>query len=446
MQARADLSSLKTEPFWREAAALDPGDSGELPAKVDVVVIGGGLTGLAAAARFAAAGRETVVLEAEALGFGASARNGGMIGWGHRAKIDDLSRRYGEETALGLLGEARASYEFTRGLIDEISQEHGVDCRYRMTGRFLGAATPRIYDALAREVEALSARLGFDARMVSQGDQAAEIVSDSYFGGVVFPEHGALHPGLLVNGLAMRARAAGARLFGAAAVERIEKTGSGWRLARARGAIEARDLALATNGYSGIMSRALPDLANRVIPLPSYMIATQPLGAERIRALMPGGRSYVDTRSTHSYFRADPDGERILWGGRASLRQIPLPRAAETLKRHMSSVFPSLRDVGLTHAWSGHIAYTEDVVPHVGRLDRGPLEGAAFALGYCGSGVAMAPWLGDRMARLVLGDADAAGPFGRTRFRPVPGVWGVGPALIAIEAWHKFADWRAGIR
>ena len=140
------------------------------------------------------------------------------------------------------------------------------------------------------------------------------------------------------------------------------------------------------------------------------------------------------------------NGERILWGGRASLRRIPLEKAASTLKGHMASVFPSLRDVRLTHAWSGHIAYTEDVVPHVGVLQEGRLAGAGFAMGYCGSGVAMAPWLGDRLARLLLGETDAAGPFAGTRFRPVPGVWGVGPALVAIEAWHKWADWRAGIR
>ena len=438
---------MKTTPFWHEAArpGADPSPSAAAfidGGRVDALVIGGGLTGLSAALHLAKTGRSTLVLEAGRIGDGAASRNGGMIGWGHRARIDALARRFGPGLARDILGEARRSFDFTTGLIER----EGIDCRYRRTGRFLAAASPKHFDTLAREMEKTGPELGFAFEILSKADQSAEIATDTYAGGVLLPSHGMLHPGLLAAGLAAAANRAGAALSPMTAVERIDRQGSEWRVSGPWGAVRAGALALAVNGYVGLGGGAFRPFAEGVLPLPSTIIATAPLGAERVKALMPGGRAYVDTRSVHSYFRADPDGERLLWGGRASLNPLPPPVAAERLHGHMASVFPELRDVAVTHCWSGKIAYTRDVVPQIGRFAEGPLEGVWYAGGYCGSGVAMAPYLGWRMAEKILGGPEAATPLDQVRMRKTPFIQALPVALAAIEAWHKLLDWRDGVR
>lgn len=434
-------TALNHEPFWREEAPLEALSTETPPRRVEVLIVGAGFTGLSCAKALADGGREALVIDAQALGDGASGRNGGMIGWGHRAKLGALSRRYGAEAALEILGEAKRSYDFTRGLIAEL----GVDCRLRETGRYLAAASPARYESLARDLAKIAPKVGFEAHMIPKSDQSAEITTGAYHGGALFPTHATLHPGLFHQGLLKAARASGAAAMGGLAARRIKRDGAQWRVEADRGEICAETLVIATNGYSEIYSAGLAHLARRLLPLPSFIIATTPLGANKVRALMPGGRAYVDTRSVHSYFRADPGGERIVWGGRASLQDISLDKAAPRLRAHMASVFPELWDVELTHAWKGRIAYTSDVIPHLGRLEGGRLSGAYFAAGYCGSGVALAPYLGWRLGQKILGGPEAASALDVARFRPFL----AGPArpwiLAATEAWHKLLERREGV-
>ncbi|MEO1274192.1 MAG: FAD-binding oxidoreductase [Pseudomonadota bacterium] len=430
---------VKTEPFWHDAAPPEAALAVvDLPARVDVVVIGAGFTGLSAARRLAQAGRSVIVLDAGRPGDGASSRNGGMIGWGHRASLDGLAKRYGEEVARAVLTEARASYDFTTGLI----AEERIECDLLITGRFLAAASPLHYERLAREAEAARQAAGLEIEVLSRTDQTQEIVTTAYHGGLLMPTHGGLHPAKFHRGLLAAARRAGAEVIGHTPVTAIDRLGpTGFRIGTSRGTIEARDVAVATNGYSGFHGKALRPFAERLVPLPSFILATEPLGENRIRALMPGGRMYVETRSTHAYFRADPSGQRILWGGRASLNPISPERALPRLRGQMLSIFPELEDVAITHSWTGRIAYTRDSIPHIGRH-----EGLWFACGYCGSGVAMAPYLGWRMAEKILGGDGARTGFDATRFNRVPFYRGLPLVLSGMELWHKAKDWREGVR
>ena len=183
---------MKTTPFWHEAAPPEQPGGARAPAEAEVVVVGAGYTGLSCALALAEAGRDAVVLEAGPPGAGASTRNGGMFGWGHRAVIATFAKRYGEATATEMLREAPIALEFTRGLIERLPGE----TMYRQTGRFLGAGSPRHFDRLANWARTEAPKLGIEAQVVPESEQGAHIATDLYAGGLYLPQHGALHPAL----------------------------------------------------------------------------------------------------------------------------------------------------------------------------------------------------------------------------------------------------------
>ncbi len=429
----------KDAPYWHQAAPLDESASAPLPETADVVIIGGGFTGLSCALELARLGREALVLDARKPGFGASTRNGGMIGWGHRASFAKLTQDYGEDAARAIMLEGPASLTFALGLI----AREGIECRLRNTGRFLAAASPKHFEAIKREVETIFRPFGVPCRIVEPADQGAEIASDVYCGGIVFEDHCGLHPGLFHKGLLAAARKAGARVEAEAAVTGLDRAGrsdGAWRVTTARGTVSAREVVFAANGYAAQFARALKPFSDTLLTLPSYIIGTERLGENRVKALMPGGRMYVDTRSAHSYFRPSPDGERILWGGRASLLPMDEANATRRLRQHMTSIFPSLSDTKTETSWTGRIAYTRDGIAQIGQLD-----GIWYAGGYCGSGVAMAPYSGWRLAQKIVGTKDATSPLDVAALRRWPNQRLMPLGMRAFELWHRYQDRRDGV-
>ncbi len=426
----------KDAPFWHQAAPLDRRENEALPKKADVVMIGGGFTGLSCALELARLGRDALVLDAKEPGYGASSRNGGMAGWGHRASFAKLTKSYGADAARGIMMEGPNSLAFVLDLI----KREGIECEVKNTGRFVTAASPKHFEQLKHEVETIFKPFGVSCRIVEPEDQGDEIASEVYCGGVVFDDHCGLHPGLFHKGLLAATRKAGARVEGNAAVTHLERSDDGWHVTTARGMVEAREVVFAANGYAAQFSKALKPFANSLLPLPSFIIGTERLGENQVKALMPGGRMYVDTRSSHSYFRPSPDGERILWGGRASLLPLNEEQATRRLRQHMTSIFPSLSDTKIETSWTGRIAYTRDGIAQIGQLN-----GIWYAGGYCGSGVAMAPYLGWRIAQKIAKTSDAASPLDVTTFRRWPPQslmpWG----MRAFELWHRYKDRREGV-
>lgn len=423
-------------PFWHRAAPPEAPPEAAPPGRAEVAVIGAGFTGLSAALTLAEAGCAVVVLDAGPPGAGASTRNGGMIGWGHRVRLEGLARRHGREAAEAILAEARRSLDFTTGLIERLPG----DVRLQRCGRYLGAASPRHFADLARWAREEAPGLGMEVEIVAPGEQGAHIATDTYCGGLFFPRHGLLHPGLFHRALLEAARGAGARVIGHCPVTGIAGEPGAWRLAHPHGTLVARELVHAGNGHTGGPGGIVPALGRRLVPVPSFMIATGRLGADRVAALLPGRRAIVDTRSTHSYFRPDPDGERILWGGRAALSPLAPGTAARRLRDHMLSVFPALVDARIDHSWSGYVAFTRDGVAHIGRT-----EGIWHASGYNGSGVAMAPWLGRTLARRILGRPEGASGFDGARFDPFRFHRASPLALRAVDLWCRFRDRRHGV-
>ncbi|MEM7500017.1 MAG: FAD-dependent oxidoreductase [Pseudomonadota bacterium] len=407
----------KTTPFWWEdagaPAAPPPAD---LPAEADVVVVGAGLTGASAARTLARAGSTVLVLDAGAPGIGASSRNGGMIGGGHRLSPEALRDRYGEDLARRLLHEAHVeSLAFCRTLM----AEERIDPDFRQTGRFRGFWAAREYEATARAIEALARIVPLDYEMIPRSRQHEETGSTLYRGGVVFPAHGGLNPAKWVKGILAAAARHGALVQGDTPVTAIAREGGRFRVATPRGTIRAGQVLMATNGYT---PAAVPALRRRIVPVPSFIIATEPLGANRMKALFPKGRMTVESRERHCYYRPSPAGDRIVFGGRAAMLDAPEHFVQRELRGLLAQIFPDLGPVALSHSWRGFTGFTFETLPHVGQDD-----GLWHAMGYSGSGNAMAPWLGHKTALAMLGDPAGDTAFARTRFE--------------TRWWHRGRAW-----
>ena len=274
--------------------------------------------------------------------------------------------------------------------------------------------------------------------MVPRGRQRDELASDHYHGGMVAEATGSLHPGRYVRGLAEAAARAGATLVDGTRVEAIGPDGSGFVLKTSLGPLRAGAVLVTLNGYAKPAAGAgpMPWLARRMIPVASYIIATEPLGTARVRALFPRLRMVSDTKRVLNYFRPSPDGQRVLWGGRASFRLgTTAQEAAPVLHRMMTDVFPELRGTAITHAWTGNVAFTLDGLPHIGVQD-----GLHFAGGCQGSGVAMATWLGHQAALKLAGAANAGFALDQTRFPALPLYDGRPWFLPAVGRWFALRD------
>jgi glycine/D-amino acid oxidase-like deaminating enzyme len=430
MRLRAEeifAADFTAEPLWWRDARPDAADDGLLPAQVNVAVIGGGYCGLSAALELARAGAHVAVLDAGALGQGASGRNGGMVGGAVKLDWSHLAARFGELEAAALLDGARASFEHLENLIARES----LDADYHRCGRFLLACNRAQFRAFQREVDALGERAS-TVQVVPRERQREQIGSDFYHGGVVIEESGGLHPTKLHRALRATVQAAGAELHAQAEVQHLEPSGAGMTLVTARGRMRADQVVLATNGYTGSL---LPDLRRRVVPVSSYIIATEALPAELPTQLSPRGRMFVDGNRLLSYFRLSPDGRRIVFGGRLELRNVDARTAALGLYRRMVRVWPELRGYGVTHAWKGYLGFTFDRLPHMGV--RG---GVHFALGCNGSGVAMASYLGHQVAQKILGRQNRPCPFEQL---PFPTHFGYRKStwfLPALGLWYRLLD------
>lgn len=421
----------KLASYWLEDAPLAVLPSTALPAKTDVAIIGAGYSGLVAALSVARAGRGVTVLDAEDAGFGCSTRNGGQCGAGLKNGFDELAASYGKPRALALYREALASLDF----LNRFVADEEIACDYNHCGRFMGAHAPGHYEKMARSFETHRRELGIECHVVPRAEQHAEIDSDAYFGGGVVASHTSLHPAKYHRGLLERVLATAAAVHPHTPVVGIERhQAGGFTVTTTRGRIKAGEVIVATNGYTNNLG-SLPALSRRIIPIGSYMIATEPLAPGVMDRLMPRDRVISDSRRVVLYYRASPDRKRILFGGRVALAETDPAISGPRLHAILCGIFPEIASVRISHSWMGFVGYTFDQMPHIGVWD-----GLHYTMGYCGSGVAMASYLGHKIAHKLLGNKQGDTAFDDLPFQTRPLYYGKPWFLASAIAWNKFLD------
>ncbi|MEO5919272.1 MAG: FAD-binding oxidoreductase [Candidatus Limnocylindrales bacterium] len=405
--ARSTLNrDYERRPYWHATMPRLHDRSGrQLPDTVDVVIVGGGYTGVAAARKLALQGATAVLLEARTLGWGASTRNGGIIHPGYKWGPQALAKRYGADTARAIYGESVEAFELVTGLI----RDHAIDAELRTSGWLELAWAPSHADGFPETAAALE-RYGMRARPIARSALREEIGTDAYHGGLAIDPGGVIHPGKWFAGLVGLADRAGADMHEATPVTSIRRQRDGrFVVETARGAILARDVLIATNGYP---DAATPSIRRRIVPIGSYMIVTEPLPAELAHELSPTGRAYFDTRNFLSYWHLSAD-HRLIFGGRVSFLPTSVDRTARLLHARMLEIHPQLAGYRIDYSWGGKVAMTFDRMPHIGRLG-----GAMYATGYSGTGVLMSTYLGTRAAEWLGGGQPPA--LAKLRFPLVP--------------------------
>src|SRR5680860_499429 len=418
---------FKAQPYWWDAARPGIGAPEQMPTKVDVCIVGGGFTGLSCALELARDGTSCAVLDSKRIGQGASSRNGGLVSGSLKHAEATLVKHVGEDRALQLMGEAAGTLQF----IDDLLTREGIACDFARVGRFSCAWSRKHYDSMARSAEKTALLTGEATYMVPPERQHEEIGSDYYHGGQVAEGAATIHPGKYVAGLAHAAQRAGAQLLGQTHMMGMTRTAQGWRVETDRGVIEAERVMLGTNGYTG---RETPWFRRRIVPVASFLIATEELPEGLAQELVPNARGLADSRRVLNYFRLSPDHKRVLWGGRVGTHAMGARQSGLRLHQIMTRVWPQLKDVRISHSWNGNVAFTLDFTPHLGTH-----EGVHYALGCQGSGVAMQTWMGTQAARTMLrGNSQSA--FADLKFPEQSGYNGNPWFLPLILQWYRLRD------
>ena len=326
---------VPSTPYWWEEAPPASPPQVAVQAKCDVVIVGAGYTGLSAGLTLARAGRRVQIFDRQRPGEGASTRNGGIASGNLRPSYRQMMRRFGEARATAIQAEAKAARE---DLAEFIGRE-AIDCEFRLTGRFTGAAKPGEYEGLAREADLLRKTLGIEAYAVPRSEQRNVLGTEFYHGGMVRNDIGGLHPAKFHRGMLALAEKAGAIIHSARRrCSALPPSNGGFEVETARGRVQADHVIVGTNGYTDGVD---PWLRRRLVPVRSRIIATAPLSNNLMAELMPKRVMCSETRKLHYYYRPSPDGTRILFGGRDGTiagdpdladRQ-PEPRAGRYLPR-----------------------------------------------------------------------------------------------------------------
>ncbi|HET7207222.1 MAG TPA: FAD-binding oxidoreductase [Terriglobales bacterium] len=407
-----------------------------LPEKTDVAILGAGFTGLSAARTLARRGARVTVLEGETIGWGASSRNGGMVLTGLKLGVNTLISRYGREKTQQMYA---ASVDSIR-CVEELVRDEEIDCDFSRTGHLEVACKQKHFDDYARQAEVIAREFSHQLRVVPRSELRGEIGSDIYYGGMVDEVSAGVNPARYVAGLGRAAQRAGACIYERARVDEITRSAqdgtSGWSLSTSRGKVWAHDVMIGTSGYTG---RVTPGLRKKIIPIGSYIIVTEVLPEALAQELSPRNRMIFDSKNYLYYYRLTPD-RRMLFGGRAAFfpeSGDTIRRSAEILRRGMIDVYPQLKNAKMDYVWGGTLDFAFDIMPHAGKFD-----GMYYALGYAGHGVAMATYLGQKVAEFICTGHDES-PYAGIPFPGAPlGLYNGNPWFLPFAGvYYKFLDW-----
>jgi glycine/D-amino acid oxidase-like deaminating enzyme len=424
---------MKEIPFWTDdfPRPADLPVEQHLPQEVDVAIVGSGYTGLCAALELAKSGAAVAVLERETIGWGASSRNGGMTMPGLKQSMPVVMEKYGPQIGRALWQATIDAMHY----IDEFVKDEEIDCSWQIDGYMALAWKPSHFESMKKKKAWYADTLGYtDMRLVSRDEIHEEIGTAAYYGGLVGEFGAGIHPAKYVSGLARAAARHGAKLYEQTGVNQLTRQNGRFQVHTARGELSAKEVVLATNGYT---DKLVPGCKPKVFPVGSYCIVTEPLSPELQNKLSPNRRMFYDSKWFLNYFRLTPDG-RMLWGGRNNLStSLDLQESATILSRQLVHTFPELERVPITHTWTGKLGITFDLLPHIGREN-----GVHYAFGYGGHGLSLATYLGVEMGKLLSGEIT------RSPFAEVPHqtmfFYRNEPWFLPFAAWYyRFLDWKS---
>ncbi|MBD9395926.1 FAD-binding oxidoreductase [Acidovorax sp. ACV01] len=427
---------MKLDSYWNDSLPALPGAAAPaLPAQVDVAIVGGGFTGLSAALALARRGARVVVLEAGAtVAPEASGRNGGHVNNGLAVDYADVAARVGVD-------QARAWYHAYDDAVDTVARlvrKEGIDCDFLRHGKLKLATKAYQMDALHRSAERLVADgVDTDVQVLDAAHVQAEVQSERFMGGLLYKRSAQMHMGRFAQGLAQAAQRHGAQVHTGTRVNRVERVqGQVHRLHTDRGVVRANQVLLATGASRHGGYGSFGWLRRRIVPIGSFIVVTEPLGADRASALLAERRTYTTIANIHHYFRLTAD-HRLVFGGRARFAiSSPQSDAAsgEVLRAGLAATFPQLGKVRLDYCWGGLVDMTQDRLPHAGERD-----GLFYSMGYSGHGTQMSVHMGQCMADVMAGDA-SANPWKGRDWPAIPGHFGPPWFLPAVGLYFRLKD------
>ena len=424
---------MKQEIFWHTTVTMpDDKNLQPVPSEADFAIIGGGFTGLSAARTLAKGGASVVVLEAETIGWGASSRNGGMALTGLKVGMDTIMQKYGRDLA-------RKFFQYSLdsvATVEEIVIEENINCGFARYGHLYTATKPKHFDGLKNEVDFMAREFNHQVRLLKPDELKDEIGSDVYHGALVDEVSGGLNPAQYVTGLADATKKAGVTLCARARMTKLERGQSRFVVETERGTVSAKSVLVATSGYTSSVTNKLQ---KKIIPIGSFIIATEKISEELAKELSPKNRMIFDSMHYLNYFRLWDN--RMIFGGRAAFfpeNEKTIARSGEILRQQMIKIYPQLTDIKIEYVWGGTLDFAFDQMTHVGEMD-----GVYYSLGYAGHGVAMGTHLGKKVAEAMLSGKFTDNPFEQIQFPSAPlGLYNGKPWFLPFAgAWHKILDW-----
>jgi gamma-glutamylputrescine oxidase len=427
------LPEAHTGSYYAATANPSPGRPPLLgEARAEVCVIGAGFSGISAALTLAEAGIPAVVLEGKRVGWGASGRNGGQIVNGYSRDLSVIRGRYGEGPARAL---ADMSLEGGDIIRDRVAR-YGIACDL-VNGGFFAAFTPRQMRELEHTKGVWESYGHTELEMVDKNRLPGIVRSDIYLGGQIDHRGGHIHPLNLVLGEAVAAESLGATIHEGSTVTRIEDTGTEVLVHTAQGLVRAKTVLVCGNAYLG---DAVPDLTNKIMPVSSQVVTTQPLDPALLDRLLPRNHCVEDCNYILDYYRRTAD-DRLLFGGGVVYGGTDPASIEGKIRPHLERTFPELRGVTLDFAWSGNFALTMTRVPHVGRLSQNVL----FSHGDSGHGVTTTHLLGRLLGEAVQGRMTRFDVFEKLPYLPFPGGRALRVPLTVAGSWYYGLRDRLGV-
>ncbi len=412
-------------PYWWERTPRPQLEEIDLPKESEVLIVGSGYTGLCTSLQTSRQGMETLVLDAEDAGWGGSSRNGGQVSTSLKPSFSDLARRFGEEQARGILKEGIRALDW----IGEFIKEEQIDCDFQRVGRFYGAHTQKQFRLLEQKITNQPKGLEVPIELISKENQHSEIGTDLYQGGIVHPHHASVDPAKYHQGLLEAAQRSGVSIKSHCTVQEIHQAKGIFLVSTTSGVVKAKKVVIATSGYN---QQNPPWFKRRIIPIGSYIIATEELDQALVDELIPKNRVITDTRKLVVYYRASPDRKHILFGGRVSLNETDPSKSAPALHDQLVTIFPQLASKKVSHSWMGFVGFTFDEMPHSGEEG-----GMYYSMGYCGSGVSLSSYFGTKLGQRIAGLAEGETPLTQVPFQTRPfysgNPWFLAPSILFYQ-------------